>query len=153
MIPVKEVMTTNVITFREDTPVEEIALTLSSKRITGGPVIGPDGHVVGIVSEVDVFSKRGKVARDIMSRDRRGRTSACWREDSPCARDQARKDGGAAEPLRCARFLCHHTLDLQRLRSLGTGPGAARTMLLLLQHRHPIGARRSGPLIVLLAFR
>jgi CBS domain-containing protein len=67
MIPVKEVMTTNVITFREDTPVDEIALTLSSKRITGGPVIGPGGHVVGIVSEVDVFSKRGKVARDIMS--------------------------------------------------------------------------------------
>jgi len=67
MIPVKEVMTTNVITFREDTPVEEIALTLSSKRITGGPVIGADGHVVGIVSEVDVFSKKGAVARDIMS--------------------------------------------------------------------------------------
>src|SRR6202795_4612293 len=67
MIPVKEVMTTNVISFREDTPVEEIALTLTSKRITGGPVIGADGHVVGIVSEIDVFSKRGKVARDIMS--------------------------------------------------------------------------------------
>jgi CBS domain-containing protein len=67
MIPVKEVMTTNVISFREDTPVEEIALTLTSKRITGGPVIGADGDVVGIVSEVDVFSKRGQVARDIMS--------------------------------------------------------------------------------------
>ena len=67
MIPVKEVMTTNVITFREDTPVEEIATTLNSKRITGGPVIGADGHVVGIVSEIDMVSKRGKVARDIMS--------------------------------------------------------------------------------------
>jgi len=67
MIPVKEVMTTNVITFHEDTPVEEIALTLTTKRITGGPVLAPDGHVVGIVSETDVFSKKGKVARDIMS--------------------------------------------------------------------------------------
>jgi CBS domain-containing protein len=67
MIPVKEVMTTNVITFREDTPVEEIALTLTTNRITGGPVIGTGGHVVGIVSETDVFSKKGKVARDIMS--------------------------------------------------------------------------------------
>ena len=67
MIPVKEVMTTNVVSFREDTPVEEIALTLTSKRITGGPVIAADGHVVGIVSETDVFSKKGKVARDIMS--------------------------------------------------------------------------------------
>jgi CBS domain-containing protein len=67
MIPVKEVMTTNVITFREDTPVDEIAQTLTFKRITGGPVLGADGSVVGIVSEVDVFSKKGKVARDIMS--------------------------------------------------------------------------------------
>src|SRR3984893_16893098 len=67
MIPVKEVMTRNVTTFREDTPVDEIAQTLSSKHITGAPVIGGDGTVVGIVSEVDVFTKKGAVARDIMS--------------------------------------------------------------------------------------
>ncbi|TMC89208.1 MAG: CBS domain-containing protein [Chloroflexi bacterium] len=67
MIPVKEVMTRNVITFREDTPVEEIAQTLSSRRITGAPVVAGDGLVVGIVSEVDVFSKKGAVAKDIMS--------------------------------------------------------------------------------------
>src|SRR3989442_10732072 len=67
MIPVKEVMTRNVITFREDTPIDEVATTLASKRITGAPVIGSDGHVTGIVSEVDVFSKKGKVARDIIS--------------------------------------------------------------------------------------
>jgi CBS domain-containing protein len=67
MIPVKEVMTRNVISFREDTPIEEITMTLSSKRITGAPVVTEEGHVVGIVSETDVFSKKGKVARDIMS--------------------------------------------------------------------------------------
>src|SRR5204862_8300753 len=67
MIPVKEVMTRNVITFKEDTPVEEIAQTLTSRRITGAPVVAGDGLVVGIVSEVDVFSKKGAVARDIMS--------------------------------------------------------------------------------------
>src|ERR1700756_1541361 len=67
MIPVKEVMTRNVITFKEDTPVEEIAQTLTSKRITGAPVVAADGLVVGIVSEVDVFPKKGSVARDIMS--------------------------------------------------------------------------------------
>src|SRR5438445_13865654 len=67
VIPVKEVMTRNVITFREDTPVDEIAATLTSKRITGAPVVANEGHVVGIVSETDVFSKKGKVARDIMS--------------------------------------------------------------------------------------
>ena len=67
MIPVREVMTRNVLTFREDTPVEEIALTLSARHITGAPVIGAEGHVVGIVSETDVFSKKGKTAKDIMS--------------------------------------------------------------------------------------
>ena len=28
----------------------------------------PEGHVVGIVSEVDVFTKKGKKVSDIMSR-------------------------------------------------------------------------------------
>jgi len=67
MTPVKEVMTTEVISFREDTPVDEIAERLASGHITGAPVVTADGFVVGIVSEVDVFSKRGAVARDIMS--------------------------------------------------------------------------------------
>ena len=67
MIPVKDVMTRNVVTFREDTPVDEVAATLISKRITGAPVVSGEGHVVGIISETDVFSKKGKVARDIMS--------------------------------------------------------------------------------------
>jgi CBS domain-containing protein len=67
VIPVKEVMTRNVITFHEDTTLEEIASTLSSKRITGAPVVTTEGHVIGIISETDVFSKKGKTARDIMS--------------------------------------------------------------------------------------
>ena len=67
MIPVKDVMNRNVITFREDTPIDEIASTLVSHRITGAPVVSAEGHVVGIISETDVFSKKGKVARDIMS--------------------------------------------------------------------------------------
>src|SRR5919204_3905375 len=67
MIPVKDVMQTQVISFKEDTPVEEIARTLSEKHITGRPVLADDGNVTGIVSEVDVFSKKGRTARDIMS--------------------------------------------------------------------------------------
>lgn len=67
MIPVKDVMTTEVISLREDTPVEEIADCLSQHQITGAPVVTEGGYVVGIVSEVDVFAKPGSVARDIMS--------------------------------------------------------------------------------------
>jgi CBS domain-containing protein len=68
MIPVKEVMTTKVISFREETPVAEIATRLSKSRITGAPVLTEDGFVVGIVSEIDVVTKRGSTAREIMSR-------------------------------------------------------------------------------------
>ena len=67
MIPVKDVMTKEVVTFDKDTPVKEIADTLSARHITGAPVVEEDGHVVGIVSEVDVFTKQGKTAQDIMS--------------------------------------------------------------------------------------
>src|SRR5207249_7614199 len=47
--------------------VEEIASMLFAKGITGVPVVANEGHVVGIVSETDVFSKKGKTAREIMS--------------------------------------------------------------------------------------
>ena len=67
MPAVKDVMTSDVITFRSDTPVDDIAETLSRRHITGAPVLDSDGYVVGIVSEVDVFSKPGRTASDIMS--------------------------------------------------------------------------------------
>lgn len=67
MTPVKDVMATEVISFHEDTPVDEVADRLAEGHITGAPVVTADGFVVGIVSEVDVFSKRGKAAKDIMS--------------------------------------------------------------------------------------
>ncbi len=67
MITVKEVMTRDVITFREDTPVGQVADTLSERRITGAPVMDSEGYVIGIVSEMDVISKRGRTAADIMS--------------------------------------------------------------------------------------
>ena len=69
MIPVKDVMNRNVISFRESTPIDEVARTLNDNHITGAPVLGSDGHVVGIVSEIDVVTKRGRTAADIMSQN------------------------------------------------------------------------------------
>jgi CBS domain-containing protein/DNA-directed RNA polymerase subunit RPC12/RpoP len=69
MISVKDVMTREVITFREDTPVDQIAQTLTGKHITGAPVVDDNNNVIGIVSEMDVIGKRGETARDIMSRN------------------------------------------------------------------------------------
>lgn len=67
MPAVKDVMTRDVITFADKTPLNEVAETLSRRHITGAPVLDSDGYVVGIVSEVDVFARRGATARDVMS--------------------------------------------------------------------------------------
>ncbi len=67
MIPVKDVMNRNVISFQEETPVDEIAKTLTENKITGAPVLAKEGDVIGIVSEIDVVTKKGRTAADIMS--------------------------------------------------------------------------------------
>jgi CBS domain-containing protein len=67
MIPVKDLMRRRVITFKEDTPIDEVAETLRRRKITGAPVLDQAGEVVGIVSELDVFTKPGRTAGDIMS--------------------------------------------------------------------------------------
>jgi CBS domain-containing protein len=53
----KDVMTTNVITVLEDTPVEEVASILLTRRISAVPVIDSDDAVVGIVSEGDLVRR------------------------------------------------------------------------------------------------
>ncbi|MDQ6771908.1 MAG: CBS domain-containing protein [Candidatus Dormibacteraeota bacterium] len=67
MIPVTEVMTRDVVTVGPNTPVPEVAKLLSSRRLTGVPVLTNDGFVIGIVSETDVFTKRGATVADIMT--------------------------------------------------------------------------------------
>lgn len=53
-ITVSEVMTKNVLTVQEDTPIEEAARIMADNKIGGLPVIR-DGHVVGIITETDLF--------------------------------------------------------------------------------------------------
>jgi CBS domain-containing protein len=52
-----DVMVSNVITVRPDTPVNEIANILLSNRISAVPVVDDDGAVVGIVSEGDLIHR------------------------------------------------------------------------------------------------
>jgi CBS domain-containing protein len=52
-----ELMTRGVISVREETTVEEIARILTRNRVSSVPVVDNDGHVVGIVSEHDLFMK------------------------------------------------------------------------------------------------
>lgn len=53
----KDVMTTRVITVLEDTPVEEVARLLLTRRISAVPVIDGDDRVVGVVSEGDLVRR------------------------------------------------------------------------------------------------
>jgi len=50
---VKDYMTANLITFKPDTNVLEIANTLLEKRITGAPVLDDNGNLVGLIDDKD----------------------------------------------------------------------------------------------------
>ena len=54
-IPVKEIMTSNVISVPETMPVKDVATLLSEKRITGVPVVDDEGRLVGIVTVDDAI--------------------------------------------------------------------------------------------------
>jgi len=56
---VKNVMSTDVATVRENTPFQDVARTLSQRDISAVPVVDKDGHVLGVVSEGDLLIKQG----------------------------------------------------------------------------------------------
>jgi CBS domain-containing protein len=59
---VSDVMTTAVVTVSSETPLRDVAVMLTERRISGLPVVD-DGRVVGVVSEGDILAKeRGRVA-------------------------------------------------------------------------------------------
>lgn len=51
---VEDLMTTKVISVREDTPIEEIAALMTEKRINRIPVLDEKGELAGIVSRQDL---------------------------------------------------------------------------------------------------
>lgn len=52
---VKEIMKTNIISFKKGTPVREAAKVLSQRRISGAPVVDEKDRLIGILSEKDIF--------------------------------------------------------------------------------------------------
>ncbi len=53
-VTVSQVMTNNVLSVTEDTPIEQAARIMADNKIGGLPVMR-DGHVVGIITETDLF--------------------------------------------------------------------------------------------------
>jgi CBS domain-containing protein len=58
---VRDIMTTEVVTVRRDTPVNDIARLMSESDISGIPVVDEARHVVGIVTELDMIVRNTRL--------------------------------------------------------------------------------------------
>ena len=65
---VNEIMTTDVVSVRDASTVEDAARLLAHHRISGLPVVDASGKLVGLITEYDLISKEGRTVADIMSR-------------------------------------------------------------------------------------
>jgi len=73
-------MATTLVTFREDQPIREVIRALMRHRISGGPVVDDERHLLGMISEMDCLRslasgayddepfERGRVVAELMTR-------------------------------------------------------------------------------------
>lgn len=64
----KDIMTRDIITVKPTMTVKRLAMTLIKNQISGAPVMGSNGKIIGIVSEADIVAKKGKDVRALMSK-------------------------------------------------------------------------------------
>jgi CBS domain-containing protein len=64
----KDIMTREIITVGPTMTVRRLAMTLIKNQISGAPVAGKNGKIVGVVSEADIVAKKGKNVKAIMSK-------------------------------------------------------------------------------------
>jgi len=77
-VTVSEVMTKKVMIVAEDTPIEEAARIMADNKIGGLPVMR-DGHVVGIITETDLF----KIFLEFMGAREKGVRITALLDDKP----------------------------------------------------------------------
>jgi len=58
---VRDLMTVEVFSVRTDTAVSDIARLMSKDHVSGVPVLGMDGELVGIVTELDLIVRNGRL--------------------------------------------------------------------------------------------
>jgi CBS domain-containing protein len=51
----KDIMSTNLLTFKKNTPVKEAAEKLAERNISGAPVVDDKGNLIGIVTDSDLI--------------------------------------------------------------------------------------------------
>jgi len=64
----KDIMTRDIITVTPNMSVKKLAMLLIKSQISGAPVSGKYGKIVGVVSEADIVAKKGRDVRAIMSK-------------------------------------------------------------------------------------
>ena len=77
-VTVSEIMSKNVMTVTEDTPIEQAARIMADNKIGGLPVMR-DGHVIGIITETDLF----KVFLELLGAREAGVRVTALVEDKP----------------------------------------------------------------------
>jgi CBS domain-containing protein len=64
----RDIMTREIITVTPNMSVKKLAMLLIKSQISGAPVSGKNGKIVGVVSEADIVAKKGRDVRAIMSK-------------------------------------------------------------------------------------
>jgi CBS domain-containing protein len=62
---VRDLMTVEVFSVRSDTAVSDIARLMSKHHVSGVPVLGAEGDLVGIVTELDLIVRNGRLEMPI----------------------------------------------------------------------------------------
>jgi CBS domain-containing protein len=58
---VRDLMTTDVVSVAPETPVDRIARLMGEREISGLPVVDEGGHVVGIVTDLDLIARNARL--------------------------------------------------------------------------------------------
>ena len=64
----KDIMTKDVVTVSLFDGTKKLAELLTQNQISGTPVLDGNGKIVGMVSEADIITKRGRQVKDIMNK-------------------------------------------------------------------------------------
>jgi acetoin utilization protein AcuB len=63
-IQVRQIMTQDVITTTPDTPIEDASHLMVENKIGGLPVVDEEDHVVGVITETDIFKTFNEIFAD-----------------------------------------------------------------------------------------
>ena len=67
---VRDLMTVEVFSVRTDTAVSDIARLMSKHHVSGVPVLGTEGELVGIVTELDLIVRNGRLEMPVFALSR-----------------------------------------------------------------------------------